>query len=314
MKGHWIGLALCLALCFSFAAAADLGAQEIIAEGGDLIQRTENGTYNWTTGKICADGYGAPREDLANKGQRKIMAIKAAEVEARAALAKVLNKISIDSDTTVEDMVTASSVVVERMKAYLNGSYIAESGYDALDDVAEAKACLLMTKDLYEIVIPFDDIVEKNKEKLFKPPVQLKREPTPVKPEVAVSVKPETPAAVKPSVPYTGLIVDASGLGARPAMSPRLLVDPEGNEIYGPQSVDREVAMNIGFAGYASSVDRAKGLDKRLGSNPMVVKATGCSGGRKTDLLLSKDDASTLYDANLDRNFLKDCKVVMVIN
>jgi len=170
-------------------------------------------------------------------------------------------------------------------------------------------------------VIPFDDMVEKNKEKRFKTPVQLKREPAtkpeapmPVKPEVAVAVKPEPPAPVKPAISYTGLIVDASGLGARPAMSPRLLVDPEGNEIYGPQSVDREVAMNIGFAGYASSVDRAKGLDKRLGENPMVVKATGCSGGRKTDLLLSKDDASTLYDANLDRNFLKDCKVVMVIN
>jgi hypothetical protein len=112
---------------------------------------------------------------------------------------------------------------------------------------------------------------------------------------------------------YTGVIVDATGLGARPAMVVQLLAGKDQRVVYGPHTADRNVAMEIGYAGYASSVDQAKSLE-RVGENPLVVRATGVMGDKKANLVISEDDALAVYAADMKSGFLKDCKVVYVLD
>jgi len=121
------------------------------------------------------------------------------------------------------------------------------------------------------------------------------------------------PAEASVTTPYTGLIVDASGLSARPAMVVRVLAGNDLRSVYGPHVVDQEAAMNTGFAAYASTVEEAYEID-RVGKNPFIVKAQSIAGSNRADLVITSQDAARLYAADLQGGFLKQCRVVVVIN
>ena len=55
-------------------------------------------------------------------------------------------------------------------------------------------------------------------------------------------------AAVEPDT-YTGLIVDARGIGVKPSMVP-VIVDESRQEVYGPAYVSREYAVQNGICQY----------------------------------------------------------------
>jgi hypothetical protein len=95
----------------------------------------------------------------------------------------------------------------------------------------------------------------------------------------------------------SGIIVDASDLGARPALAPKVLT-PSGGEVYGPSQARRDVVMNVGLVAYANSVSRAKEIVDRVGENPLVIKAISTGGGNKANLVISEDDARLI--ASLD--------------
>lgn len=111
----------------------------------------------------------------------------------------------------------------------------------------------------------------------------------------------------------TGLIVDASGLGVKPAMAPRVLVQGRDEELYGRVNMDRSAAVRFGVVGYTDSVDKARSLTERVGANPMVVKAVASGGAHSADVLLSTDDAARVVAANMKGDFLKECRVVFVV-
>ena len=84
----------------------------------------------------------------------------------------------------------------------------------------------------------------------------------------APPVAPGSPApAVVPNTPQpgnvTGLIIDARGLGLRPAMSPKIL-DQNGSTVYGPGNFTREFAVKFGVAGYSKNLEQAKISLKQL--------------------------------------------------
>ena len=94
----------------------------------------------------------------------------------------------------------------------------------------------------------------------------------------APPVAPGSPApVVVPNTPQpgnvTGLIIDARGLGLRPAMSPKIL-DQNGSTVYGPGNFTREFAVKFGVAGYSKNLEQAQ-VDPRVTGNPLVVKGIG---------------------------------------
>ena len=110
----------------------------------------------------------------------------------------------------------------------------------------------------------------------------------------------------------TGLIVDAKGLGVRPAMAPKI-VDENGNEVYGSRYVSREWAVQIGMVGYDKDVTRATTND-RVTSNPIVVKAVRVAGANKADVVISNADAAMIHAASQNMNFLDKCKVMFIVD
>lgn len=111
---------------------------------------------------------------------------------------------------------------------------------------------------------------------------------------------------------YTGLVVDARGLGIRPAMAPKVL-DEGGEEVYGSRYVSREYAVDIGMVGYEKDINRAR-INERIADNPLIVKAIQSSGPNKTDVVISSIDATKIHNAAANMNFLQHCKVMFILD
>ena len=118
----------------------------------------------------------------------------------------------------------------------------------------------------------------------------------------------------KPSVPgkpYTGVIIDATGYKIDRAMSPHIR-KADGSEVWGTVTADFDLVLDRGIVSYATSLDDAKKL-ARVGSNPMIIRAIGRSGGKfYCDPVISDGDAELLLYENGKSKFLNNSAVVFV--
>ena len=121
----------------------------------------------------------------------------------------------------------------------------------------------------------------------------------------------QPPGTDTTGVEYTGLIVDARGLGGNPAFVPKIL-DDEGREVYSPAFARRTYAVDLGLVLYENDLNRAM-ENERVGKQPLVVKALDVSGKLRTDPVISAQDALLIHAAAARRNFLERCRVVIVL-
>jgi hypothetical protein len=112
---------------------------------------------------------------------------------------------------------------------------------------------------------------------------------------------------------YSGLIVDARGIGASPSMVP-ILEDENGQEVYGPAYVSREFAVQHGMCRYIRGFDNNPNALPRIAPNPMVVKGLRAISMGSCDIVISNSDASKLRGASSHLKFLKQCRVVIIID
>jgi hypothetical protein len=108
------------------------------------------------------------------------------------------------------------------------------------------------------------------------------------------------------------MVVDACGIQARPAMFPRIF-DEDGREVYGSVNVDLEYAIKNGISGYTHDLTVAQ-TNQRLGANPITVKAMRMSGSGKSDIIISNADARQVRASAESAAFLKQCKVIFVLD
>ena len=139
--------------------------------------------------------------------------------------------------------------------------------------------------------------------------------PEPSAPE-APAPAPAAPApeAAAPAAPiaYTGMVIDARGIQARPAMSPRVF-DEDGNEVYGSANVDREYAVQQGMSGYARDLNAAQS-NQRVTANPITVKALKTNGPGRSDLIIGNADAQQIRASAENMSFMKKCRVMVVLD
>lgn len=122
----------------------------------------------------------------------------------------------------------------------------------------------------------------------------------------------ETSAAPYESNAYSGLIVDARSIGASPSMVP-VLVDENGQEVYGPAFVSREFAVQHGMCRYTRGIDDP-GAMPRVAPNPLLVKGLRTAAAEGCNIVISNSDASKLRGASSHLEFLKQCRVVIIID
>jgi hypothetical protein len=141
---------------------------------------------------------------------------------------------------------------------------------------------------------------------------------TPAAPPETPVIPPEIPAVPAPAAPapagevYTGMVVDARGLQARPAMAPKVL-DENGKEVYGSMNVDKEYAVQQGMSGYARDLTAAQS-NPRVTNNPLSVKGVKTEGPGRADIVISNADADKIRGASENLTFLKKCRVMIVLD
>ncbi len=123
------------------------------------------------------------------------------------------------------------------------------------------------------------------------------------------SAAPLTPAEIVPTGSavggYTGVIIDCTGLGLRPAMSPVIKAE-NGQPIYGYKNLDVDKVVQSGMASYAHSDAEAT----RAGANPLRLRAV--SVDRSANPVLSAGDANRLLLENSASGFLDATNVVFI--
>ena len=123
------------------------------------------------------------------------------------------------------------------------------------------------------------------------------------------SAAPVTPAEIVPTGSavggYTGVIIDCTGLGLRPAMSPVIKAE-NGQPIYGYKNLDVDKVVASGMASYAHSDAEAT----RAGANPLRLRAV--SVDHNANPVLSASDANRLLLENSASGFLDATNVVFL--
>lgn len=112
---------------------------------------------------------------------------------------------------------------------------------------------------------------------------------------------------------YTGLIVDARGIGAKPSMVPSL-IDEKNQEVFGPAYVSREFAVQHGFCRYVRSMPAQWSAFGRAGPNPLYVKGLRTYKLDSCKIVISNTDASRLRGTSAHLTFLKQCRVIIVLD
>ncbi|MCB1190225.1 MAG: hypothetical protein H7A23_08145 [Leptospiraceae bacterium] len=122
---------------------------------------------------------------------------------------------------------------------------------------------------------------------------------------------PEFMKIPKPSS-YTGLILDARHLDAKPALLPKIITD-HGLEIYSSFLVDKNFAIAHGMASFQKEPKLAMKDSNKVGINPYYVVALNSTGKNNTVFTIPTDDAIKILATEQTRKNLKKCKVIILL-
>jgi hypothetical protein len=292
MKLRFVSAALIAGMLLLSAGA---GFCQDKISGSEWVEKIGQGAINWSAGYIEALGIGAPADKSIGKANARPMALRAAKVDAYRNLLEITKGVRVDSTTTIKDFAVESDIINTQVDGLVKGAVVVDQQYMS-DGTVEVRIRMPLYGNLSQIIIPAS--IEKRKD--VRPP------------EVPAAPAPVAAAPAAPPLTYTGMVVDARGIQARPAMSPRIL-DEDGKEVYGSANVDREYAVQQGMSGYARDLTAAQS-NQRVTNNPATIKALKTSGAGKADLVISNADAQIVRASAENASFMKKCRVMIVLD
>lgn len=293
---HWMLAAGVIAVGVWGAVPMALAQQ---AKPGPLVEQMSSGSVNWTSGWVKATGIGVPPAGAGSSG--KALAQRAAFSVAVRNLLEVVKGVRIDSATLVENYIIQNDVIKSQVSGFVKGAQV-EKTVGSPDGSVEVfvKAPLWGVNSLYD---PFLDQMGVQDQKL-----------------------PPEPAEES----YTGLVIDARGLGVKPACFPAVL-DDKGETVFGPKTVDRAAAQKDGMVHYMAApkeadlsslfddgayiirpVQAKPPAPPREGRKPLKIKGGDKAGALKANIIISSEDAKKIRDDSALSVALKRSKVVIV--
>ena len=253
---------------------------------------------DWTKGKdsvITAKGLGLP------KNGSTALARVAATMDAQRNLLSIIRGIQLDADTLMEDLMVKSDVVKRNIAGTLKGAKIISEGENP-----DGSYYVVMQVPLYGSAGSLASAAFSNFLSGIEhaaPPV-VNRAETPLPQETVQSID---------NTNYTGVVIDADGLGLEPTFSPAIY-DTNGRAIYGVENINPDFAVSEGMVNYADTVADAT-ANSRAGDNPLVVRAESVKGGagpNTVNAVVSVEDGDRILLANEKSKMLDNCAVVMV--
>ncbi len=264
-----------------------------------LVEQISSGSVNWTSGWVTASGVGVPPPNAGPAA--KAMAQRAAFSVAVRNLLEVVKGVRIDSATLVENYLVQDDVIKSQVNGFVKGAQIdaTKASPDGSVEVL-VKAPLWGVNSLYD---PFLDQMGVQDQKLQPEPAEDS---------------------------YTGLVIDARGLGVKPACFPAVL-DDKGETVFGPKTVDRAAAQKDGMVHYMAApkgadlsslfgedayivrpVQSAPPAPPREGRRPLKIKGGDKAGLLKANIIISSDDAKKIRDDSALSTALKRSRVTIV--
>ena len=257
----------------------------------------QNPAYTQTE-TITADGYGVLPQNRPF-GQAKLMARRAAVVEAQRNLLETVKDVAIDSETNVEMSMTLNDTIHSEISGVIRGARVIDEEYIPEDGIYRVTMSVPMygVGSLGQVV--FDNVIGNNQ----KVPV----------PAPSPAYNPSTQLNGN----YTGLVIRARGAGLVRTFCPAIY-DTSGRAIYGVYNVDKKYAIDYGVVGYAQGPqgwDRVRMGTSRAGSNPLVVDIVEVRQrvANKCDVVISVEDADRILAENRYSHFLDNYAVMFEI-
>ena len=288
--------ALAGAIAGVFAFGAGLYAAPDSSLPSLTIMQAAEAAAQWEQGAITAEGFGTP--PMGTYGSKaSIMARRAAIVDAQRNLAEQINGVQVDAETTVENFVISSDLVKTKVSALIKGAMVVEEQ--------------MMPDGAYRVVMSMPMYGTQGLASAIMPAIRDNTPPTPPPPVISATITAQIQTS---GVGYTGVIVDASGMGLKPSFSP-VIYDTNGRAIYGVSNINYDQAISQGMVGYSSSLSSAQTLP-RIGGSPLVVKAVQVRGGNNStnpvNVVVSVDDGDRILAANAQSQMLMNGSVVFV--
>lgn len=257
----------------------------------------QNPAYTQTE-TITADGYGVLPQNRPF-GQAKLMARRAAVVEAQRNLLETVKDVAIDSETNVEMSMTLNDTIHSEISGVIRGARVIDEEYIPEDGIYRVTMSVPMygVGSLGQVV--FDNVIGNNQ----KVPV----------PAPSPAYNPSTQLNGN----YTGLVIRARGAGLVRTFCPAIY-DTSGRAIYGVYNVDKKYAIDYGVVGYAQGPqgwDKVRMGTSRAGSNPLVVDIVEVRQrvANKCDVVISVEDADRILAENRYSHFLDNYAVMFEI-
>ena len=260
-------------------------------------------SIDWEKGVVRAVGMAAGKAGEKRVNLAKAQARRAARMDAERNLAEQIRGVQVTAESSMKDLELDYDYVKTAVDALIKN----------MQEVGEPK---FYDDGVCEIVleVPLWGSTSSVAEVAFMP---FKNEPKVDFPQPSVTVTTTTSTTTNTVVAaatfnnshYTGLIVDCSGLGLKPVMSP-VIKNDSGQAIYGHQNLDYDKVIAYGMASYVRNASDMSAAS-RAGNNPIVVKALSVENHNAYPIV-TISDADSILIANQGDHFLDDCAVVFV--
>lgn len=242
----------------SGSAKSDLGDSLVEAVGTSPELQGEGlftNTINWTKRAITVLGIGIAPE-RGSLYVRKTIAQTNAREDAYRALEEAVAKVRVNADAYVRDFLVSDEETRAKIKSRIGTAKVSDTQFLPDGSVQLKLQLPLFGKDGLAGAV-------------------LRDEPSPI-----LFASEGTPSL--PTTAYTGIIIDARGTGAQPALAPSI------RSVEGSGFADRPPVA------YAHSRETAGDL---AGDHPLTITAKRATGLTKADLLLDKADMKKVQDA-----------------
>jgi len=250
----------------------------------EIIEQKEKGSINWSRGVVQAEGIGIPPTKMSGNSNDRTAVLTDAKLNAFRIILEIIKELRINGTTVVGDYANQDPAIMSKIENMVKNAKVVKKEY-LTDGTVKIEMEVNLRGGFAQLILPKD-----------------------IKPldSITLVTKNKTSSTV-----FTGLVVDAKGLGVRPVMVPRIL-DENNQEVYGPAFVSREYAVQQSMSGYARNLKEVLN-NQRVADHPLVAKGLKTSGPGHSEIVISNADASKLRSISESLYFMKKCRVIIVV-
>jgi hypothetical protein len=267
----------------------------------DFLERFPTGSINWTRGIVTASGSASFPDDKDLTGSDAPYC--QARLNAVRNLRSTLNQLRLSHRNCIVDLLPTRAYIQDQVAAMTSAADILNTQHST-DGAIEVTLGFSFYGGFSQLILPS----EIRRVESIKPLNGVASENGGAGQPAGTGYSWRT---IEPDA-YTGLIVDARGIGAIPSMVP-VLLDENGSEVYGPAYVSREFAVQHGICRYLRGTGNADDLP-RVAPNPLRVKGLCTVPEKSCYIVISNFDASRLRGVSYHLQFLKQCRVVILLD